>query len=463
MKTLFIMLSRGFAARNILRTEVFRILKEQKDLRVVVFVPFNIPDYFREEMSHPRVILEETAEIQYGLFRRRIWSELLHHLVYTSTSQFMTRYPGRLNLGRRRRVAGTLGFFFLNLIFSAQSRVGFLKTFYRWVEMNLFPDKNYDHFFRKYAPDLVFAATVAAKRDIAMIKAARRFGVPVVGMTRGWDNLDRFFLPVVPDRLIVQNTLMTDLAVRLHAVPEAKVTVVGFPQFDLYADPSVYRPREDFLRSLGLDPARKLIFYGSEGQWWGPHDEHIVRILHRLVQENAFPFPCSLIIRPHFSDYTAERFKELVGAPNTYIDATFRITKFFADLWDPSREEMLKLANEFRHCDVLVCMASTLALEAALFDKPVVNVDFYADSEPDNGPYFGRWYDSSHYRGVVETGGVRLARNPDELHKFISSYLTDSSLDRAGRATLAERYCFSKDGRAGERIAKLLLQELKMT
>ena len=299
-----------------------------------------------------------------------------------------------------------------------------------------------------------------SKRDIAMMKAARRHEVPTVGLTRGWDNLDRLFMPFVPGKLVVQNTLMKERAVRLHAIPAERIFVAGLPQFDIYRDQSIYKPRDEFLRGLGLDPARKVILYGSEGQW-APNDEAIVRIIYRMIANDELMAPCSLIIRPHFSDVYEHRFDEFRDKPNVFLEHDFRLSKFFTDMWDPSREEMVRLANEFKHMDLLITYISTIVLEGAIFDKPVINIDFYADDEPDRGPYFGRWYGASHYQDILKTGGVRLAKSAEDLKRLINMYLLKPETDRGKRKQLVETMCGAIDGRAGERIANFILQELK--
>lgn len=455
MKTIFFMFSRGIVARNILRTDVFKILKEQQNVRLILFVPRNIPNYFREECASPRVILEESDDISYGVFRRKIFMSLLNNLVYTETSKFMNRYAGRV----RRRGHSYPIYLFLHLLYSAISRLRFLKPVFRFLEYYLYPDKFFDSYFEKYRPDLVVATTVMSKRDIALMKGARRHRVPTVGLTRGWDNLDRLFMPFVPDKLVVQNSLMRERAERLHLVARERIFVAGLPQFDLYNDKSIYKPREEFLRSLGLDPARKVILYGSEGQW-APNDEAIVRIIYRMISNNELAVPCSLIIRPHFSDVYEHRFDEFKNKPNVFLEHDFRMTKFFTDMWDPPREEMVRFGNELNCMDVMITFISTITLEGAIFDKPVINIDFYAPDEPDQGPYFGRWYGASHYQDILNTQGVRLAKSEEHLKQLLNTYLTKPETDRENRKLLVKTMCGDLDGRAGERIANFIISQL---
>jgi hypothetical protein len=57
----------------------------------------------------------------------------------------------------------------------------------------------------------------------------------------------------------------------------------------------------------------------------------------------------------------------------------------------------------------------------------------------------------------MKTGGVRIARNVDELIKFINMYLSNPKLDSEGRKRIVREQCYKVDGRVGERIAKYIL------
>lgn len=455
MRTILIMLSRGIVARNILRTGILDILLARPDVRVVLLVPPNIPDYFRKDFNHPRVILEESEEVRYGLFHRKIFSPVYQKLVYTTTAKFFMRYGGRVPKGNKHPV----GAFFGHLGASVISRMPFLKPLFRRLEIALFPYRGFDRFFTTYAPDLVVSTIIKSKRDIAILKAAKRFGVPHISMARSWDNLDRILIAVRPQKLIVQNEVMRDLAERLHGIPRADVFVSGFPQFDLYTDKGLVMPREAFLAALGLDPSRKVLFFASEGVW-APHGDRVVEAIIERMRAGGFAEPVSLIVRPHYSDRAddgASAYDRFAGESNVFVDRNQRMLRFFVDKWDASREEMVHLMNELAHAAALVTYATTLAIEAAVFDTPVVNVAFRFPDEPKDGPFFGMFYGSSHYSNVVATGGVRLAKSMDELVGFVDEALRHPERLRAQRRAIVERLAFGNDGKSGERVGRFIL------
>ena len=58
MKTLFISAFHSFISKNILNTDVLRSLRDDRDLRVVIFVPAHKADFFRKTYAGGNVIVE---------------------------------------------------------------------------------------------------------------------------------------------------------------------------------------------------------------------------------------------------------------------------------------------------------------------------------------------------------------------------------------------------------------------
>ena len=85
--------------------------------------------------------------------------------------------------------------------------------------------------------------------------------------------------------------------------------------------------------------------------------------------------------------------------------------------------------------DVNVNMASTMSIDFALRDTPVVNIGF--DQDP-TGRRAESYYQFTHYRPVVELGAVRVAASPDELAVHVSAYLDRPELDRDGRRAIVD-------------------------
>ena len=105
----------------------------------------------------------------------------------------------------------------------------------------------------------------------------------------------------------------------------------------------------------------------------------------------------------------------------------------------PLPEDVQFLANLTHHADLNVNTASTMTLDFAIHDTPVVNVAFdVADPPPFGVPLWDFFYRFEHYRPVVELGAARFARSPEELAQHVNAYLEDPTLDREARRRLVE-------------------------
>jgi hypothetical protein len=450
-KTIFIPIARGFIVRNILRSGVLAHLKDAGYRIVIFFIHkgMKVPQYLRDEFEDDSVIIECVPPIDMRGYSR--FSRATKMLVYSDSSWEHSQMGNQRNLNR--------SFYWKYIERGASwvlSRFSVLKRIARYIEKKVFYRKTYAPYFDAYKPDVVFSTSVISTLDIDMMKEARKRGIKTIAMPKGWDNITKNFYRFLPDRLIVQNEPMKEGAVRVQGVPREMITVRGFPQFDWYAKTDIILPRERFFQSLGLSPERKLIFFGSEGRW-APGEEHIVSCLAGWVENNAFSRPASLLVRPHFSDVKKNRFAHFEGKHIT-SKINFRLSDFFDDNWDPGTEETIHLANLLYHCDVLVTVASTLTLDAACFNKPLINVAFKILHHPKTGRDLSElYYTQDHYRWVLGVGGVDLVQSENELLRSIVAYLKDPRRNEEERSRLVSRLCFKVDGRSSRRIAEAII------
>ena len=101
-----------------------------------------------------------------------------------------------------------------------------------------------------------------------------------------------------------------------------------------------------------------------------------------------------------------------------------------------------------------------MIIDAMVFDKPVVLVGFDAAARP-YGRSIQQYYDYDHQRDIIARGGVRFAVSPAELEHWAKQYLSDPSLDFAGRKKIRDEFCGPLDGKSGQRLAKIILSPWK--
>jgi hypothetical protein len=320
---------------------------------------------------------------------------------------------------------------------------------------------HYVRVFEEVKPSLLFCSNHRTLAAVPAVLAARKLGIPTAAFIFSWDNLSSKGRIAAPfDYYLVWSELMQQELVRYYPdVPVERTFVVGSPQFDPYFDTSLLWSKEEFFRRIGADPSRPLICYSGGDTTIYPAEDQFVRVLLDLVRDGKIKGRPQVLLRPAPVDdggrYDAVRaaHPELIYAPANW---------FHIDLgnWSrvvPSRDDVQFLVNLTEHADLNVNLASTMTLDFAIHDKPVVNVAFDPVLPPPLGvPLWDLYYKFEHYRPVVEFGAARFARSGDELAHHINTYLDDPTLDREGRRRFVQLEIDGTVGQAGARIADAL-------
>jgi len=123
------------------------------------------------------------------------------------------------------------------------------------------------------------------------------------------------------------------------------------------------------------------------------------------------------------------------------------------------KNETDHLADSLYHAGVTINTASTISVDAALFDTPIINIVYDGWEKKPLHKSVKRLYMShhSHYQPIIKSGGVQLAHSFDEMVDLIKRYLENLSLDSEGRKKIVKEHCFKLDDKAGKRIAEYIL------
>ncbi len=289
------------------------------------------------------------------------------------------------------------------------------------------------------APDVVLCTHQRPLGVLPVILAARQLGIPTATFVFSWDNLTTKARMAAPfDHFLVWSDHMgAELARFYPDVSSDRVHVVGTPQFDPYADPAFPTTRDALARSLDIDPDRPIVCFTGGDTLTCPDDPFHLEVLLDAVRSGRVPGEPQVVLRTAPVD-AGGRFDEVRRRYPELVDAAPKWRVEPGQGWHaayPTAADIASLSLLTAGADVNVNMASTMSIDFALRDTPVVNVGF--DRDPDEGRA-DAYYGFDHYRPVVELGAVRVARNPEELAARVSDYLGDPSRDRAGRRAIVE-------------------------
>jgi hypothetical protein len=454
MKTVLINVFDTAVAKNILMPAFLKTVRES-DVRCVIAVPEAKLSEFSAEYAD--------SGLEFAPRRKRHASFLENMSLFAARNAIPTHTvrqmqeegidgSGKLPVPKYV-LARTLWFFGHSYRFRA-----FLK---RIVTLP-FDTDIFDDLFVRYKPDLVFATSLYALDDLRLLKAARMRGIRTLGMVKSWDNFtSKDLLLIPPERLLVHNDVVKEEAMRLHRYPSERVSVVGVPQFDWYADPTFVEARDAFFSRLGLDAAKKLITYNAMGNWLVPHERDVIALLYRIVSSGALRHPSQLLVRMHPA-YPDEKAALQKLFPHIVVDEPGKPERESANAWKVdwkfSLEDIRHLASTLKYSDVTLNCGSTTLIDAACCEAPTVGIAFDGEAhEPSYWRSARRLFEREHCKKALESGGIALVRSEHELTEALNAYLADRLKDREGRARLVWQQA-GELGKASERLARAMLQ-----
>lgn len=455
----FVSVPHGGAAGNILRTGLMkRLLDAQPDCEIVLLSPLANDEAFVREFQHARVRVVDLPPHRPEGREARL-------MALIQASYIDSRVTESVAIRRQEAIANKtirwirakrlLASAFAPSIVRKPTRYELIDRLvsHPWAEA-LF-DRHRPALLVTSSPGLIFS-------EIPLLRTAVRRRIRAVAVDPSWDNFTNKLLPVRRvDRLIVWNALMRQQAVDLHGYDPDEIRIAGAPQWDLYFHDATFVPRDAFFRRIGANPARKLITLTTTPRALYAHHDHVLRVLIDALASRAWRHDAQLLVRLHPRD-DLDAYAAFHGTPHVIIEKPFRPTVRAGDglAVDFTVDNQIHLANTMRHSDVVVNVASTLAVEAAIVDTPVVNVAFDGETPTEWTRSARRYYRFTHYVNVTRHGAVRVAGTPAQLVEAIGRYLDDPSLDREGRRRVALEQCGFLDGRAAERVAGFVVEEL---
>jgi len=296
---------------------------------------------------------------------------------------------------------------------------------------------------------------------------AQKAGLPVFSAVTNYDAIvNKGYPGFIPNCLAVWSRQMADEAIQLLGVPANRVEVTGPLQYDRFLRP-LPMERDDFIKAIGLNPKFKTIFFAG-----GVNITRYFEIYNLLVERasSVWKNEFNLVIRPypHVKLLNSPGWKILeqlfqqkgvyISSPGS-IDADDRRNEFKQDLW--LEDGVDELTYLLRYSDVMINYFSTISLEAAICDLPVIHLGY--DSYT-----FGHRYGitsefqqrQTHNRRKMRLAASKIAVNEAELIAYLERYLSDKTLDHDYRMEYAALECGELDGNAGSRLINMIASRL---
>ncbi len=315
--------------------------------------------------------------------------------------------------------------------------------------------------FEAFSPALVVLNHPMTSHDYAVFIAAKKYGVPTLGIVNSWDNL-RKRLTQWTDRISVWNEINYREAVAMNAYKEEEVTINGPVSFDPFFDENWWDDRQTTGQKLDLNPDKKWITYATSGvynlEYYGRDETWLVHELIQWMNKNPSFRDTQLLIRLH----PLSRLIDFLHLQERYPDIRFSHGGYMPGIgWYTSEEDYRLQVNILKHSDVIVTPGSSWTIEAAIFDTPVV-VPVYSTLQPEHAAaQFDRFTLARHFKPILENGWVPITRSPEETEREMAAFLESPGKGRDRRKQLVDNYVHFRDGKSAQRVARWIANSIK--
>ena len=335
-----------------------------------------------------------------------------------------------------------------------------------------FTPEIYADLLAKHQPDLVIASTPGWRMDRYLLREAGRQGIPTMTVIVGWDNPSSYAIPGTQvDWATCWSQEQKDELVHGSDWPPEHVHIGGIPSYDGYFRKTWQMPRDEYFRLHGLDPARKLISYACSFVHFAPNYPN-VEALAQLVESTDLTEPSQLLVRLHPSHFQdkpqifAEEREKIHRLEQKYPHVhVVRPVALGGSLGYYGGEDMDEKSSMMAHSDVFVTVYSTMVVETAVHDTPIVACCIDVPGGWNVPGKFslslkaiGNWPTHKRFR---EAKAGRVATDAGQLREILNAYLQNPQLDAAERKAFIEKEFTFTDGSAGERTAAFILQVLE--
>jgi hypothetical protein len=478
-KRAFIIADHGLALVYFLQTDVRRVLQEG-GVEIVLLTDDGLVEKITQRFKDTGVIIEGMRLAQVREYERvssdlQWWLGFLRRVGGSNriNTTAMDSYVDQVLIEASPRQIPVLPFawlFILLLRRSARVRQA-LVDYQRKFTANI-----YDDLFERYQPDLVVGSTPGWRQDRYLLREAAARGVRTASVIVGWDNPSSYSLSGAPvDSITCWSEIQKkELILGSDWLPE-DVSIGGIPIYDGYFKNRWLMPREDYFRLHGLDPDRKLLSYACSFISFSPNYQNI-EALAELVSSDALVAPSQLLVRLHpnhfwdnwlFQDERERIYKLASELPHVHVVEPVPIG---GELGYYSGEDMPEKASMMAHADVFLTVYSTMVVEAAVHDRPVVSVcidapkgwgyvrKFYLRKYSLPLSKIGDWPTHDRFR---KSGAGKVVYDIAQLQEAINNYLKHPGEDSENRRSFIEREVTFTDGSAGRRTGEILLSMLE--
>ncbi|QOD61510.1 CDP-glycerol glycerophosphotransferase family protein [Polaribacter haliotis] len=286
-------------------------------------------------------------------------------------------------------------------------------------------------------PDLVFNTShIHNLISLNLMYAVKKLKIKTATFLFSWDNLTSQgrIIPTYDVYFTWNDKIKRDLLKIYPTVKEENVFVTGTPQFDFHFNEKFIDSKEELYRFLKIPLEKKIILYSTGMAFYTPKEHIIVEEIEKVLRK--IDDNLQLVVRIYAKDDNTAYYKLRDSNLNICVPDHFWELNHLT----PTLKDISLFNSLLNHCSIGINVASTVSLDLAVLNKPVINIAFNPPNENIYPNDYEKIYEFDHYKPIVKSGAISLVRNTEELEKQIINYLNDSSYLEKERKDLVNSF-----------------------
>ena len=461
---ILLVIARGEAIRNFVFSD---FLKELNKLSTISILSSIANDEIIDHSSpyvKQIIPLKKYKENSFLVFFREIIHTAHFKWNWTDAAKYYWHRHNKRVEGKLKEKIKLLAWRILGLPFANRKGLYVTTIIERWFSWVLRPTKDFDKLFDQIKPDIVFNCSHVHGVDADLpMKIASSMGFKTGTFIFSWDNLftrSRIF-PKYDFFFTWHNEMRSHLfKLYRNEINFDDIYVTGTPQFDFHFNRRYYWDKKTLYQNIGLKISRPYILYTTGMHPVFLEEDKMVNAIIDIIKKIKKSNRPQLVVRTYIKGNS----NEMIALSEKYQNDDDVI--FPTIMWDknwkmPLFEDLFIYTNLLRYTSLGINAASTVSIELMIHNKPIINLGF----EPPNSSLpdwtrFSQHVDYEHYRPLVKSKGIVVAKSLEELeYSILRSLNHPKYLEDHQKLFLETLFNGSLDRFSARRIGKVLNQK----
>ncbi|WP_296314976.1 hypothetical protein [Winogradskyella sp. UBA3174] len=414
----------GVGIKNYLYSDVLKHVGEFA--KITIWSPLPESAFAEVEALHPielhyKALKLHSESILTRLFRESAsYARLCYNAKTTQNDTILLNWrrpKGNFKLGLLYRVSETIG---------------------RWAKLKYSRILNLENRSKKHWSSSIIASYKTDLKDLEVDSifithqrvpglmpiciAAKQLNIKTTTAIFSWDNLPKARLCVSTDVYILWSEWMkNDMDLFYPEIDNTQLKTVGTPQFEFYKQDNRITDRASFAKNHGLNPELKWVCFSGDDEYTSPYDPTYLNDVAEAI--STLEEPVQLIFRRCPVDFTSrydsvlEKYKDIiVSIDPIWYTASKAWVGYFSKLEDVDLQ-----VNLAKHCEGVINLGSTMALDFATFNKPCLYLNY--DTIKDENWSTNFIYKFHHFKSMKGLDAVGWLNSKSEIKDSIKAVL----------------------------------------